>query len=280
MFQSNSTTEINQAIKLYGKGFLPGPKSCVCGENYFKIYTDSSYKINWCAFRCGNSQCRKKYSITINSFYEKFSKQKLSIISEIIKCFLIYDFNVNKAYKYITEENNTFVSKQIISKVYYQIKRVISKYLKIEYQSNFLGELNANKYFSVDESLINHIDGKQVWLLGIIDNSSKDFHLEAVFNRDAITIKSFISKNVEIGNNIVSDCYSLYNYLDNNNVGYNHIRHIHGRRDFGIGIQSTSHVESIWAQIKSKLKESYHVIPPNNFMLFVREIEYKIKTKN
>ena len=114
----------------------------------------------------GNSQCRKKYSITINSFYEKFSKQKSSITSEImeiIKCFLIYDFNVNKAYKYITEENNTFVSKQIIPKVYNQIRRVISKYLKIEYQSNFLGELNANKYFSFDESLINHIDGKQVW---------------------------------------------------------------------------------------------------------------------
>lgn len=77
-----------------------------------------------------------------------------------------------------------------------------------------MGELNANKYFSVDESLINRIDGKQVWLLGIIDNASKDFCFQAVFNRDAITIKSFISKNVEIGNNMVSDGYSSYNYLD------------------------------------------------------------------
>lgn len=106
-----------------------------------------------------------------------------------------------------------------------------------------MGEKNENKYFSVDESLINHIDGKQVCLLGIIDNASKYFRLEAVFNRDEITIKSFISKNVEIGNNIVSDGWSSYDYLDNNNVGYNHIRHIHGRRDFGIGIQKTSHVE-------------------------------------
>ncbi len=53
-------------------------------------------------------------NITINSFYEKFSKQKLSLISEIIKCFIVYDYNVNKAYKYITEEKNTFVSKHII----------------------------------------------------------------------------------------------------------------------------------------------------------------------
>ena len=53
-------------------------------------------------------------NITINSFYEKFSKQKLSLISEIIKCFIVYDYNLNNAYKYITEEKNTFVSKHII----------------------------------------------------------------------------------------------------------------------------------------------------------------------
>jgi len=119
-----------------------------------------------------------------------------------------------------------------------------------------------------------------VWLLGIIDNASKDFRLEAVFNRDEITIKSFISRNVEIGNNIVSDDWSSYDYLDNNFSGYSHIKHVHGHRDFGFGIQSTSHVESIWEQIKSKIKESYHIIPPNNSMLFVREIKYKIKTKD
>ena len=119
-----------------------------------------------------------------------------------------------------------------------------------------------------------------MWLLGIIDIASKDFRLEVVLNRDELTIKSFISKNIEIGNNKVSDGCSSYVYLDNNNSGYNHIRHILGHRDFGIGIQSTLHVGSIWVQIKSKIKESYHVIPPKNFMLFVREIEYKIKKKD
>jgi len=96
------------------KDFFQGPKSCICGTNFFNIYSDSSYKINGCTFICGNSKCRRKYSITINSFYEKFSKQKLSLISEIIKCFIVYDYNLNNAYKYITEEKNTFVSKHII----------------------------------------------------------------------------------------------------------------------------------------------------------------------
>lgn len=62
----------------------------------------------------------------------KNSQNKNYLLSQKpLNVFLIYDFNVNTAYKYITEENNTFVSKQIIPKVYNQIRRVISKYLKI-----------------------------------------------------------------------------------------------------------------------------------------------------
>lgn len=34
------------------------------------------------------------------------------------------------------------------------------------------------------------------------------------------------------------------------------------------------------AQIKSKIKENYHIIPPKKFILFVREAEFKIKIRN
>ena len=47
-----------------------------------------------------------------------------------------------------------------------------SSILKIEYQSNLLAEKNSEKYFSMDESLINHYKGKQVWPLGICDKIS------------------------------------------------------------------------------------------------------------
>ena len=159
----NTNTEMQHALKLYKYGYLPGPISCECGANCFKIYADSSYKVNGCSFRCGNNKCRRKFPITINSFYDKFSKQKLSVISEIIKCFIIFDFNAVKTFNYINNELKTFVSKKIIPKVFNEIKKIISKFLKINYQSGLLGEKNQNKYFSIDETLINHIEGKQVW---------------------------------------------------------------------------------------------------------------------
>lgn len=117
-------------------------------------------------------------------------------------------------------------------------------------------------------------------MIGIIDNIEKYFCLEAVLNRDENTIKKFINIYVESGNNICSDGWAAYNYLDNPLSGNHHYRHSHGSGDFGIGVQSTSHIETIWAQIKSKLKENYHIIPPKKFMLFVREVEFKIKIRN
>ena len=77
--------------------------------------------------------------------------------------------------------------------------------MKISYQNNMLGEKDERKYFSIDESLISHLGGKQAWLLGTIDNSKKDFRIEALFKRDESAIKAFISIFVEKGNTICSD---------------------------------------------------------------------------
>jgi hypothetical protein len=53
----------------------------------------------------------------------------------------------------------------------------------IVYASKPLGELNSGRYYSVDESLFNHIVDKQIWVLGIINNVTKNFRLEASLNR-------------------------------------------------------------------------------------------------
>lgn len=86
----------------------------------------------------------------------------------------------------------------------------------------------------------------------MIDNIEKDFLIEAVFNRDQNTIKQFISMYVISGNNICSDGWTAYNYLDNPLSGYYHYRHVHGGGDFGIGVHSTSHIETIWHKLNPK----------------------------
>ena len=50
--------------------------------------------------------------------------------------------------------------------------------------------------------------------------------------------------------------------------------------DFGQGKESTFHVESLWGLLKAKLKECYHSVPVNIFMLLVKEQEFYIKYNN
>ena len=66
--------------------------------------------------------------------------------------------------------------------------------------------------------------------------------------------------------------YSFLSQLD----GYDWDVHNHGAGDFGFGISSTSHVEALWHQIKSKIKKMYNSIPSINFLLFLREAEWRI----
>ena len=105
--QSNT---IDYARSLYDKGFICGPGICSCGSNKFNIYKDAKYKVNNCSFTCGNYKCRKQYSITINSFFDAFSRHNLKDISEVIKCFLCYEYNIQKAYKYLNEELEICIS--------------------------------------------------------------------------------------------------------------------------------------------------------------------------
>ncbi len=68
--------------------------------------------------------------------------------------------------------------------------------------------------------------------------------------------------------------------MDNPGSGYTHFAHNHGRGDFGFCLQSTSHIESIWSQIKTKIKNTYYVIPGKYILHFVKEAKYKLKIRN
>ena len=81
--------------------------------------------------------------------------------------------------------------------------------------------------------------------MGITDNETKDFRIVASKTRDGVTLKAFIMSFIKRGNYKVSDGWSGYKWIEEENSSYNHIPHIHGHRDFGYGIESTNQVESI-----------------------------------
>ena len=103
------------------------------------------------------------------------------------------------------------------------------------------------------------------------ENETKNFRLICSYTRDNEILKKFIYKFIPPGNHIISDGWNGYSFLDEPGSGYRHSIHIHGRNDFGIGLDSTSHIESIWGNLKQEIKRVYITIRSNNFLYFLRE---------
>ena len=65
-----------------------------------------------------------------------------------------------------------------------------------------------------------------------------------------------------------------YNWL-RNDINYSHSTHWQDHDDFGYGLDSTSHIESIQGNLQITKKMLYYSIPNNNSILFLRESEFR-----
>lgn len=103
------------------------------------------------------------------------------IISEIMECFIGNEFNAEKTKKYLTEEKQVkqvHISKQLILRVYKEMRELIYYYYLIQYKTETLGnENNQSEYYSIDESLFGHKNNKQIRMLGAINNTTKEFRI-------------------------------------------------------------------------------------------------------
>ena len=79
-----------------------------------------------------------------------------------MKCFLVYNFNTQKAKEYLDNECKVILSLRSINDIYKAMRNVIYDYLKRAYQTVNFGVENKNAYFAVDESLIGHKNGDSI----------------------------------------------------------------------------------------------------------------------
>ena len=130
--------------------------------------------------------------------------------------------------------------------------KIISKYYDDVYKIEQISQEKGNDSLSIDESLFVHLENKQIWVVGIINNRTRD-------------IKKIVTEFIPKGNTILTDGALCYLWMDDPNNGYG---------DFGYALDSTSHIESLWANLKSLIKSIYSIIPSENISFFLREAEF------
>ena len=141
--------------------------------------------------------------------------------------------------------------------------------------------INKHANIAVDESLFCYFNGtNQIWLIGFINIQTKDFLIEAVLERKSEILEKIIRHHVSIGNNIITDGWNGYNWMNNPNSGFNRIIHVHGLHDFGQGAESTSHIESVWGDLKRLLTKIYVSVKSENFIYLAKECEWHKKNSH
>ena len=73
-----------------------------------------------------------------------------------MKCFIIKDINADKIWKYLVDEKNKIISRNLVLRIYKEIREVLYRYLFIQYRLELFGDSNISKYYSVDVSLFGH----------------------------------------------------------------------------------------------------------------------------
>lgn len=161
-------------------------------------------------YRC--NKCKKAIYLRDHTIYGKFPRTPALIIPIIIKLWIIDEKNTTQIFEKLTNNSGIRISTiQTVRNILTILKQCIAHYFKDKYEIELLATENENKKFAVDETLITHINGHQVWLVGIINTQTKDFRLIPVYNRNYTILNYIITKFVEKGNVLISDSWAGYN---------------------------------------------------------------------
>ena len=92
------------------------------------------------------------------------------------------------------------------------MNNAIYRYYLNLYKSENFSEENKNETYTIEESLFTHLkDGTQDWVLGIKNNRTKTFVLQAITKRDPIILEKFLKEHIKSGNIIVHESWAGYN---------------------------------------------------------------------
>ena len=249
--------------------FILIPEICnICKKGHINLRDNNSI-INPFLGKCSNYKCNREFYLRKNTLFEYHRNIPASVLYNILKLWLLEEYDVTKiASKLKTFYNVEKVDSRFIYKFIHNNRILIANYLRTVYALDPLAYKNKFQHIAIDESLFTHKEGEQVWVVRLINSENNNIRLEIVKNRYSNTLKTIVEKYVGKGNYIISDSWSGYNFLSLPNSGYIHHVYNHGGGQFGLGLDSTSRIESVWSEIKALLKKFIRQLDKRIFYIF------------
>ena len=83
--------------------------------------------------------------------------------------------------------------------------------------------------------------------------------------------------HIGYNNTINNGGWEPYNWL--RELGYNHIVYIYDLNEFEYGTELTSHIQSIFGQLKRIINSIYNAFDPENYIYFLKKLNLDIHQK-
>ena len=259
--------------------FCYQPKICpTCQRKTFNIQENPKKDIlNPFIMTCSYGKCRRKKNIRSYSIFGLHKNLPGSVMLKIFQLFIIIKLNASQIYEKLAVTYKKKVSYITVCKVLSNIRHIIADYLKYRYRVKQIGgDPSLKKNVAIDESLYLKDDkGNKIWIVGAVDTDTKELRMDIMSNRNSSNLKIFITNHIIPGTNIIHDGWRGYAFLNSDNSVYTNEEYNHAYGNFGQGLHSTSHIESVWNSIKSEIKFLYRIIPHSNYIYYLRESEFR-----
>ena len=133
---------------------------------------------------CNNNKCKHRQSLRNYSFLLLFKQIRCSYIMKISKYFILDQKNGTNIRKALSEENNINLNIHAIDRILNIFRKIIAHYLKDYYKFNKLGKVTGGSNISMDESMLTHINGEKILVIGAKNNITGNIRLDIFKTRN------------------------------------------------------------------------------------------------
>ena len=190
------------------------PQICpLCGRKKINL-NDNESIYNPVIALCTYNKCRKIIYLRQGTILDHYSKVPASVFFYVINLWIICEKNDVQIHKFLSENlENYSISLKCIHEILETSRYYIANFYKHQYVLEDISNTNFNERLSVDESKFTSEGNENIWVIGVINNRTKQFRLEISKLRNSNVLKKFIFAYVKPGNIIMSDRWAGYDFL-------------------------------------------------------------------
>ena len=243
---------------------------------------DKSYKIeNGKRFKCGNSECYKKYSVTVGSVFHAsniplttwFPAMYLILSHKkgISSCQLARDLGV-------TQKTAWFMNHRIRESLKEKGSSLLGGIVEID--ETYIGG-NVKNMSKSKRAAIKNRYNPQLTKTGLMGLSEREGKIKVTViegkNYEGTVLKPIIANNVNKDAILITDGFGGYAGLDKIYNGHEVVNH--AKQEYVREGWHTNTVEGFWSLLKRTIYGIYHQVSPEHLQKYCDEVTYRYNSR-